>query len=253
MSECFQIYDRNLVDQSTLVGVTANAMFPVDNIKDPRRSKVFRTVSNSGRITMDFQEASEIDTIFIVADKRNGFGFSQATFLFNMTDYWVSPAYSVVVPISIEAGIGHIEIPKINYRFARVLFTTTLDYVEVSTIYIGKKLELERGINFGWSIKDDELSTKQTNRYGQIFADVISRQKKITCTVSNAPKEDMTKMFKLFDRVGETKPLFIKLGANNMIDDYRRFSGMVFLDDIPSVVNSFFSKYSFTMTFKEAT
>lgn len=247
----FKLMDVNLVDQATITSSTENALFPLNNIKDTRRSKVFRSTTNSDSIVFDLQETSEIDTVFVVADKRAGFGVSTITIEFNGTDSWGSPAFSVSVPLSVSFGIGYTEFTKINYRFARIVMTSTLGYCELSKVYIGKKLELVRSINFGWSQKDEELSQKQFNRYGQMFTDVIARQRAITFTMQNMDKNDLALVNSCIDRVGETKPLWFIIGCSEMIDDNRRISGPYILNDIPTIVNAYFNKYSLTMNTRE--
>lgn len=250
---CFKIMGENLVDQSTITASTENLLFPKENIQDTRRSKVFRSTTNSDSIVFDMQETSLIDTIFIVADKRSGFGVSTVTVEFNATNTWGAPAYSVAVPFSVEHGIGFVEFAQIGYRFARVVMTSTLGYCELSKIFIGSALPLTRSINFGWTIKDEELSQKSRNRYNQLFVDVISRQKTINLSMSYLDKTDLDIINTLLDRVGETKSFYIILGTSEMVVDNRRFSGPVFLDDIPTITNPFFNKYSLSMTVREVT
>ena len=142
--------DENLVDQATLTASSANALFPVSNLQDPRRSKVFRSTSNSANIVVDMQETSAINTIFVVADKRSGFGITSISVEFNATNTWGSPAYSIAVPFSTIHNLGFVEFPStVNYRFARIVMTSTLGYCEISKIFIGSYLALTRSINFG--------------------------------------------------------------------------------------------------------
>jgi hypothetical protein len=250
----FAIYSDNLVDQSTLTASTENALYPVSNIKDSRRSKVYRSTTNSDEIVFDFGETSEVDTVFLIADKRNGFGFSTVTLEFNATDNWVSPAATESVTFSTEFGVGFKEFAAVHsYRFCRMVITSTLGYCEVSNIFLGKKNNIVRSINFGWSYKDDELSTKKTNRYGQIFTDIISRQKTINCSLNYIDKDALDEFFKAYDYCGETKPLFIRLGCENMSNDFRRFSGMVYFQEVPTITNNSFNKYNVSLTLKEAT
>lgn len=249
----FKLLDTNLVDQATLTPSTVNALFPVSNLKDTRRSKVFRSTSNSSSIVIDMQETSEVDTIFVVADKRAGFGVSTVTVEFNGTSDFTSPAYSIAVPFSTVFGIGFVEFTKIEYRFARVVMTSSLGYCELSKVYIGKKIPMQRSINFGWTIKDNELSISQKNRYGQMFTDVIGRQKIINVSMSYLDKDDLDLINSLLDRVGETKPFYMILGCDNMVNDNRRFSGPVTLNDIPTITNPNFNKYSLSMAVTELT
>lgn len=253
MSECFKIYSENLIDQATIVASTENAQFPASNLQDYRRSKVYRSTTNSDSIVLDFQESSLVDGIFLVANKRDGFGLSTVTVEFNGTDSWGSPAYSVSVPFSTILGIGHVTFAQISYRFARIVMTSTLGYCELSKIFIGSELGMTASINFGWTIKDEELSLKSKNRYGQIFTDVILRQKALGFAFKNIQKEDLELLNTMLDRVGETKPFYIAIGDNTMVSDYRRFSGPVILEDVPVITNSNFNRYNLSMSVKELT
>src|SRR4030066_372606 len=144
MSECFRLYDINLVEQSTITASTENALFPVSNLKDYRKSKVFRSTTASDNLILDFQETSEINGIFVLPNKRDGFGVSSITLEFNHSSSFTSPAYSISVPLSATLGIGHVTFTSIFYRFCRVVMISTLDYCELSTLFIGKELPLTK-------------------------------------------------------------------------------------------------------------
>ena len=178
--ECFKIYDVNLVEGSVITPTTENLLFPANNIKDARRSKIYRSLSNADSLILDFQETSEINGIFIVADKRAGFGISTVTVHFNATSNFTTPAYSVSVPLSEKFGIGFISFDTIEYRFAKIEMTSTLGYCELANVFIGKDLGMERSVSFGWTLKNEHLNTKSINRYGQQFSDTIIRQKRIS-------------------------------------------------------------------------
>jgi hypothetical protein len=253
MNDCFKIFDINLVEQSTLTPSSENALFPASNIKDARRSKVFRAPGNSANLILDFQETSEINGIFIVADKRNGFGVSTVTIEFNGTSNFTTPAHTVTVPLSVKFGIGFISFDTIEYRFARIVMTSTLGYCELANVFIGKEIEMERTISFGWTVKDQELSTKSYNRYGQLFVDVILRQKQFAMTFKNMNKEDLNALQTLLDRVGESKPFYIMLGNDKMVVDYRRYSGPVYFEDIPTEANPLFGRYTLPTSLREVT
>lgn len=251
MANCFKIYHENLIDQAVITASTENAQFPLANLKDHRRSKVYRSTNSSTTIVLDFQESSLIDGAFIVPNKRDGFGVSTVTLEFNGVDNWAAPAYSIPLTFSTTLGIGHITFPQISYRFCRIVLTSALAYCEISKIFIGSEVAISSSINFGWTIKDEELSVKTKNRYGQIFADLIARQKAIGFAFKNIQKEDLELLNDMIDRVGETKPFYIAIGNNTMSADYRRFSGPVTLDDIPTITNSNFNRYNLSMAVKE--
>jgi hypothetical protein len=248
-----KLYNDNYVDQSTITASSQNALFPTSNLKDYRRSKVFRSTSNSDHLIFDMQETSLITTVFIVADKRSGFGVSTVTVQFNATSDFTSPAFSISVPFSVKFGLGVVEFPQVAYRFARIVMTSSLGYCELSKVYIGKPLALSRSINFGWTIKDEELSTKQKNRYGQLFIDTITRQKTIGFAMNLMNKDDLDIINELIDSKGESKPFYIQLGCAEMTNDNRRFSGPVYMNDIPTITNTNFNRYAMSFSVTEVT
>jgi hypothetical protein len=250
----FELYPSNLINQSTITASTVNALFPISNLKDYRRSKVYRSTTNADTVVIDFNETSEVDSFFIVSDKRAGFGISTITLEFNATNSWGAPAATETVTFSDIYGVGFKEFAVTHsYRFCRLVLTSTLGYCELSYIYLGKKMQIDRGISFGWTYKDDDLSQKKANRYGQLFSDIIMRQKTISGALRLLDKDKLEKFFAIYDLCGETKPFFIRLGCDLMIDDYRRFSGMVFFSDVPTITNTNFNKYNLTLTMREAT
>ena len=249
-----EFYSGNLIDQSFITSSSENAQFPLSNLKDDRRSKVFRSTSNSDNIVFDFQETSEVDSAFIIADKRDGFGISTISIQFNGTNVWTSPAATEPLTFSEKFGVGFSEFTTTrSYRFARAVLTSALGYCEVSKLFLGKKLNIGRGINFNWTYVDKELSSQKKNRYGQIFSDVISRQRTISASMQYLDKDQLDKLFELYDENGETKPFFVKIGCPEMINDNRRFSGMVYFDNVPTITNVFFNKYNISFVLIEAT
>jgi hypothetical protein len=248
---CFKLMGRNLVDNASITPSDENALFPAINIFDNRRSKVYRSLTSSSDIIFDLQETQEINHVFIVASKRDGFGISTAKIQFNATASFVSPASEFDITFTNAFGFAYVEIPLQEYRFARLVMTSSLDYTEISNVYIGKALPLERTINFNWSIKNDELSNKQFNRYGQMFTDIIDRQKTISFSISNMDKVDLALINSILDVYGETSPVYIIIGDATIVDDNRRFSGPVIINDSPTISNPRFNKYNLSLSVKE--
>lgn len=250
-----KFYSGNLVDQATLSSSTENALFPLNNLKDPRRTKVFRSTSNSDTVFLDFQQTSDIDSLFVVSNPFDGFGVSTIAIDLNATNTWGAPAYSDTVTWSTVHGVGYNEFTATQaYRFARLSLTSTLGYCELSKIFIGKKISLlnDRSINYGWSYQSRDNSKIQENRYGQKFSDVINRQRVFEISFSNINKDQLDQIFEIYDDKGLTKPFYIRIGCDEMINEKRRFAGMVYLNSIPQITNRFFNNYSLSMSLEEA-
>lgn len=250
---CLKFFTNNLLLQSIITATTENLIFPKSNLVDPRRSKVFRSTTNEDKVILDFNETSEIDSIFVVDDKRAGFGISSLSFDLNATSNFTSPAYTDSVELSVKYGMGYKIFTQQDYRFARLNLSSTLSYCELSKIYLGKHIDLGKGPNYNWSYQDKELSSIKENRYGQKFTDVISRQKVISLSLSLLTKEQLAQIMELYDYNGLSKPFFVAIGDDTMVEDHRRFSGMVYLNSIPTITNTNFGRYSLSMSLEEAT
>jgi hypothetical protein len=250
---CLQFFSGNLIDQATFTPSTENLNFPASNLKDARRSKVFRTTSNTSILILDFQETSEIDSIFIVDNPRNGFGVSTLSFDLNATSNFTSPAYSDSLTFSTVHGLGYKLFTQQNYRFARLNLTSALGYCELSKVFLGKHIDLWRGPNFNWSYQNKDISTVKENRYGQKFIDIIGRQKVLNISLTLLNKDQLDQIFSLYDDKGTTKPFFVTIGDDAMVNDHRRFSGMVYLNSVPTITNTSFGRYSLSLSMEEAT
>jgi hypothetical protein len=245
-------YSGNLVDTATITPSTVNLNFPVSNIVDPRRTKVFRSTSNTSSLVMDFSETSEIDSVFLVDEPRNGFGISSVNLLLNATSDFTSPAHTEAITLSPTHGVGFKKFIQQDYRFAKLELTSTLGYCELSKIFIGKAIDLGRGPNFNWSYQDKDISTIKENRYGQRFVDVITRQKQFNINMNLLNKDQMDKIFQIYDEKSNTKPFFVSIGCSTMINDINRFAGMVYLNAVPTITNTSFGRYSLSMQLEEA-
>lgn len=250
-----RFYSTNLVDQATITTSTENSLFPKSNLLDPRRTKVFRSTTNSDEVVFDFQESSEIDSCFIVDNPFDGFGVSSLTLEMNGTNSWGSPAASEALTFDTVFGMGINDFTTLHsYRFARLVASSSLSYCEISKLFIGKKIELINGksVNYGWNyvLKDNSRTTE--NRYGQRFTDVINRQKQINISFSNLSKDQLDQIFEIYDDKGTSKPFYVRIGCDNMINNVERFSGMVYLSSVPQITNRFFNNYGLSMVLEEA-
>jgi hypothetical protein len=250
-----KFYSNNLVDQAVITASTENAQFPVENLQDHRRTKVFRSTSNSSSVIFDLQETSLIDSIIIVDEPRNGFGISTVTLQLNGTSDFSSPAFTQAITLNDTHGIGHAEFAEQSYRFARLVMTSTLGYCELSKVFIGQKIQFENnmGIDLGWTYQDDELSIVKKNRYSQRFVDVISRIKSMNFSIRSMNADEFDQIMEIYDEKGKTKPFYVLNGDDTMVNDPDRFAGMFFLETVPSITNKSFGLYDISMNLEEAT
>lgn len=245
-------YTGNLVNGAFITASSENLLFPVSNLLDPRRTKVFRSNTGVDSIIFDFQETSEIDSLFIVDEPRNGFGISTISLALNATSNFTSPAYTDTLTFSTKHGVGFKSFDLQEYRFAKLSLTSALGYCEISKIFIGKALDLGRGPSFNWTYQDKDLSQSKENRYGQKFVDIITRQRQFNISFSLLNKDQLDLLFELYDKHSNTKPFFVSIGCDTMINDVNRFAAMVYMNSVPTITNTSFGRYSLSMTLEEA-
>ena len=250
-----KFYSDNLIHQSIITPSTENLLFPVANLKSYFRTKVFRSTEHTCSVVFDFQESCEIDSVFLLDEVRNGFGINRIRLELNAVNAWSDPEFSI--PLSMNEIHGHAfaDFPSKRFRFARLVMDSGLDYCELSKLFIGKKITFENnmGINLGWSFRENDLSNIRSNRYGQKFVDIVSRQKEINFSISSMNKTELDQILEVYDTKGTTRPFFIKIGDDSMINDSSRFAGMFYLASMPTITNSSYGLYDISMNVEEAT
>lgn len=251
-----KFYYNNLIDDCEVVGTNQNEQFKASNIKDFRRTKVFRSTTNEDSVSFDFGENSAINTVFMVDNPQinGGFGFNQATLSASSSPSFTPDLLNLNAPLDDKFGESLNEFDEISARYFRVAMDSTLGYCELSNLFVGKSLELTEGksINFGWTHQDSELINKSFNREGQQFNDLIGNQKIINISFSNLSKDQIEQLDEMFDYCGTYKPLWLKIGCPNMSNTLQRMRGMFFIQSKPVKTNTFFNRYSLSINLREA-
>ncbi len=251
----------NLVNQdATLINANSeNSLFPLSNLKDARSTKEFRTQTGttSAQIVFDFITTEPVTDVAIVANSLQGFQLTgSVTIEGNITDNWVSPAFSTTLTPSVKFGFGHVSFSEQNYRFWRVSISNTSDYVALSNIFIGKNLmaePFERNIGFGWSFENRANTKFQENRYRQRFFDKINKQKIFKASFKNLSKADYEALQDAFDLNGIHTPVWLVVDPDELFSsDKERFAGHFFINKVPVVKNTSFSRYELGLSFREA-
>lgn len=256
MSEKIKFFYYNLVNQSATVITpsTENAQYPASNLKHDFRTKIFRSTASSANIVFDFITAEEVDSIIVVDNPLNGFGFNGAlTIEANATDSWGSPAFSTTLTPSTEFGFGLKTLTAAqSYRYWRISGTGA-SYFELSKIFIGKAFSPQRNIGTGFTYEEDDQSRFTQSDYGQRFVDVLPSQKKIRGNINLINKANVDDFFDFINYVGRNKPFFCVLNeSEEIINDFERLSGMFYFRDRPSAKHVIHGIYSFTVTMEGA-
>jgi hypothetical protein len=248
----------NLIKSPAVLSASENnAFFPVKNIQDDRATKVYRSNTSSCSVVFDLQTIEEVDSIILIPHPILGWGITNPiTIEANATNNWLSPAFADSIgasEIDLVHQIAIKEIQEQSFRFWRLSFLGG-SFCEVGKVFIGKKHILGNGrsVDYGWSYQDASNSSIVTNRYGQRFIDEANKQKVFSFNLSNLSRNEVDDFFEIYDFCGITKPFFVRIGCETMINNRNRFSGYVFLNDKPVVVNNSFARYSMQVSLSEA-
>lgn len=237
---------NNLAETSTLTASTVNASFPVDNIKEDFRTKVWRSTSNTDTVIFDLGSIEPVDYLAIVDNWKDGFGISTLTIEANATSNFSSPSFTTTLSFNATHGVGIKSITEQSFRYWRFVCTSTLGYCELANVFIGKAVDIAtNGIAYNWSYSNKDIKKQSTSRDGQEFIDVIGTRKELNelkLKVMNTTELDQ--IFEVFDNRGTTKPLFIDFSdpGANLINDTDRLNGLYkFTDDIetPNISSGF--------------
>jgi len=233
---CTKFYWNNLVESAVIDPSTENALFPVENIQDDRRTKVFRSTTNSDHVYLDFGAAEPIDSFVSVGHTVNGFGVSSISVELNNVATWTSGALATItVTIDNVNGVAFGSlVTAVNARYAKIIMTSTLGYCELGKVFIGEMSEI--GTNdFSYPIKYqmNNLGSVQKNKLGQKFFDLQQSQKTISASIDAMTNTEVEVIHEMANSVSFDKPFFMRVEGAQIFSDSERVSGYYYLKDDP--------------------
>jgi hypothetical protein len=254
MSANIFLYE-NLVKNASITMSPANLQYPVDNLKDDRRTKVLRVESSSMIVTLDLGAIMEVDSFAVVDSGINSFGFTGIVFEANLNNSWTSPLVSQSVPLSEEFGFGYLILgAPVSVRFIRLVISNTSAFCELSKIFVGKKAQIgELGFEYPVTLTQNSNSTIQKNRYGQRFIDEVNTQKQLSSSFSTLTKQEMAEVFAILDYCSSTLPLWIVFPEGNITLDNNRLNGYYYLTGEPALSFDRGNFWSVNLSFEEGT
>lgn len=221
---------NNLVNSSLITASSVNAQFPLSNIKDNRRTKVYRSLSNNDSIVFDFGENAPIDSFAIVGDSLNSFGFSTIKLQLNAVNNWVNPAFEIDIPIDDSFNFASVMFEKVNYRFARLVVSSSLGYCELANLFIGKATTLDSNdISYPLQYKQTTLKNETTNQLGQKFIDAYGTQKSFAGSINTLTIDEIDIILDMLDLNSTTKPMFVIFDSDNILNNTNRLNGYYYL------------------------
>jgi len=226
-----------LTSNLTLDTGTENAQFPLSNLKNEKTVKKFRSVGNAVVIVFDLLQTRDIEAVALAGDATGQFGITSASFKTSVTlDFSGSPVNSI--GISTEQNMGYSIIAEVSHRYVELTLTGTGSYVEVGSVYIGPKINLQSNNlsigSFGYGYDDNSVVSE--NRYGTKFIDKLPLRKTLVGSIEYATKAEQETLDDMFIFLGKTNPLWVIIDedGNGMNEGEYKLSIYSYLTEVPS-------------------
>ena len=229
------ILTNNYVDSADLSIITGtpNAQFPLENIKEPFTTKVFRAGGNTIQVLVDLTQTRTIDTFAITGNALTGLGFTTVSIAGSgSTDF--TSATEIPITVNSEYNFGFNFFTAVDYRFWRITINTTTSG-DISNIYLGERKELtENGISqssLQYSVSDN--STVSNNRYGQSFINTYNRIKTISGEIQLCNNAEFELLEDIWTYHGRNRPVWFILDPNgtSVTNGEYIFSMFCYIDD----------------------
>lgn len=204
---------ENYTDEANLslsVG-TANAQFPLSNIKNHTTVKKFRSVENTVKIVIDMQQTRNIDSVALHGDSTQTLGITVASIKFSLTTDF-SSFTAIPITLSAEHGFGYYLAPSpLSYRYAEITLTGNGSYCELSNVFIGSKIFIEQNsISIGsFKYGYTDRSSSASNDYGQRFINSRNKTKYLSGGIDNCTKDEQEQLDDMMIRHVTTMPIWV--------------------------------------------
>lgn len=265
MTATFKIIDYNYVFDSTVelnIDSASEATgFPVTNLRNFHRSKVWRTTSGSNqKLLIDLKTIEDINSFLIIPDKEalSTFEIGQTLVVYgNATNEWSAPAATITPNFDATSGIfSYFESTTYSYRYWRLQFddpTIGTGYFEFPKIFLGKATTLSQMPEIGIKLFNYDQSKIARNDYGHEYADTQPSRRGISISYKNLTETDKNTIEDIYERCGKSKPIAVCLdNEQSTFSDRNRQLFYGFLDNDFSANHSFYNFFDVEMVLREA-
>ncbi len=248
---------ENLADSAVieLTTGTENSQFPLQNIKNDATAVKFRSLENDVVIRFDLQQTRTIDTIALHGDTNSTLGLTSASVKTSLTTDF-SSSTAETIDLSADNLLGYKFITSVDHRYVELTLSGTGVYAELSSIFIGERIELLyqnlsiSSFNYG---QDDKSDVKE-NDYGQKFINKRNKIKLLSGNIDFATKDEQSVLDNMFIRHGKSEPLWMIVDKDGsaMTDGEYKLTIYGYMPDRPSWKASGGQTYNTKVTINQA-
>jgi len=216
-----------------LTASTSDASFPVSNLSNPLRSKVWRsTAATSQFVLIDLKTTEEIDSFVMMFPFEETIAISSTATVklqANATsDFSGSPAVDVTLTLDEKFNMyTHFFTSDQSFRYWRVSIDDTASatgFVEIGMIYLTKAITLTQSPDIGFSYRLNDTSKQRTTEFNQTYVDVRPLVKEFEFLHSNLSEADFETLQDFYNEVGNTIPIVVSVDSDeSLFNDKERF------------------------------
>lgn len=250
------VRDFTSFNDVTFTASTEDSEFPVENLRDGLRSKVWRTTSvDEQSVIVDLKTEEEVDSfaVFFRANQQIRLtGGATIRIEGNPSTNFTSPLFSTTVSLDGDNQvISHFETSQQSYRYWRLYIDdpgNPFGGFEISKFVVGKAEKFD-GVTRGFKWGTTDPSRVQRTPFGQQYSDIYPVRKNVTFELPVESFANLERALEFYEAVGKTESFMFALdpeeaiwGEKDRFLLWGNFTSNFEATDVPNVY--------FTMPFK---
>lgn len=215
---------------TSITASSTNTAFPVSNLKNPFRSKRWRSTGCSSEwVLFDMRTREDVDSVVILWPKEDGIRLTDGVNLriqANDTNVWTSPAVNQSLTVDNTYMVASYFFNSIqSYRYWRVSISDSLNpysYVELGVVWIGKSIDIENAQNgFKFLLKD--TSKVSVTDFGHEYVDEYPQQTVVTFDYRYLSYSAVQTLEEAFRLNGSRDPVLVAFDPDGSVFDKDHF------------------------------
>lgn len=247
--------DNNLLTETNMISSKEDSSYPVENLLNPSRGKLFKPTSNNFNFSIDFGWNAYIQFIGMVGPLDEVFGISPSaniTIQANNINDFTSPPYERAVKATYRGLYVFLEE---SYRYWKITINDNSPTVNsIGYFYMGDMTQLTtRTINKGFNSNMVDQTRVIQALDGSLYFDKKPIYHSFSgLSLGYLSAQDRETLEGVFYKNGIGTPMFFSLDPSGMIsDNLFEFTKLMIFKSAPSVSHEFNEKFSMSFDLVE--
>jgi hypothetical protein len=254
---CFM--DNQFLEASMLTVSSEDSDFPIENLLDPIRSRLFKPLTNVFNIVIDLGVNASVEFIGLVGPLSSFFGISDAatiTIEANNINDFVTPPFTTTATPELTGVFKFIDDDN-DFRYWKISIddNTNPDIMELGFLYFGDYIQLaDRTVSKGFTAGVVDNTRQVESMNGTLYYDEKQKYHRFNgLGLGYIPAEDRRLLEKMYFDNGKSTPMFVSLDPNLKISvEHGELTKLMVFDNAPSINHHFDDVYSMGFSLRES-